>query len=407
MRQRVSGFGFLLSGILVLVFSCAAAAQSARYFREADVLVRQIAGNIAPSGEAKVKVITDIGNIHAARSADALLHYDIRVRVRGDEASARAQADLWSISVTGPGPGNRSGTYVIRAEGPSEDERMPDADVELNISVPTATQLLLAHADVGNFDARSIPGELRVDTGAGNVAVADIAGPCTVTTASGNVTADGVGGAFRATSGGGNIYIPNATSAINVESGGGSVRIGHAGGEVRAETGGGTIEIDSAATTVIANTGGGNLRLGKIAGHLRCETGGGNIRVLAAHGARCESGSGNIELRQIDGPVHAETGTGEILAEIVAQASTFGDSLLEAGSGDITVFLPPRLPVTVQAEISGSRGHHLISDFAELQGRTTPEDEGDELNVEARLNGGGPVLRLVSSSSDITVKKTK
>ena len=83
------------------------------------------------------------------------------------------------------------------------------------------------------------------------------------------------------------------------------------------------------------------------------------------------------------------------------------DSILSTGAGDITVYIPSNLPLTVKAlNESGPQGT-IISEFSEILVRNAAEAARERVLAEGTLNGGGPVLRLTSTGGTIYVKRQR
>ena len=76
-------------------------------------------------------------------------------------------------------------------------------------------------------------------------------------------------------------------------------------------------------------------------------------------------------------------------------------------AGDVVVYLPSELPVTIKASIEMANGHTIRSDFS---GLTVTSDSGSwgprEIHAEGKLNGGGPVLRVQTTNGNIEFRKT-
>ena len=148
----------------------------------------------------------------------------------------------------------------------------------------------------------------------------------------------------------------------------------------------------------------GLIDVGQAGGQVAAESGGGSIKVRLAGGVLCEAGSGSIQLVSVFGSLRAATGAGSILAEL-AGGKPLEDSVLSTGSGDITVFIPSNLAVTIQA-ISDSPGlQKIISDFPEIQARI--QSRAGRAEAQGALNGGGPVLKLAASDGTIYLRRQK
>jgi DUF4097 and DUF4098 domain-containing protein YvlB len=173
------------------------------------------------------------------------------------------------------------------------------------------------------------------------------------------------------------------------------------------ETGGGNISVDRCYGSLQVSTGGGSIDIGEISGPAVIETGGGSIRVSSAKGlVKADTGSGAIELNGI-AAARAQTGGGAILAKFVALNGERKDSLLETAAGDITVFLAPSMNITVHASIDVANGHNIRSEFPELRIISEGGEWGPKaISAEGSLNGGGPVLKVRTTSGDIVIRRT-
>jgi hypothetical protein len=206
-------------------------------------------------------------------------------------------------------------------------------------------------------------------------------------------------------------------------SGGGNIEIGQAGGDVTADTGGGSIHVESAAGRIVAKSGGGNLRIGS-GKTMNLETGGGWIRVLKCNGpikagtgggsielneilgaAQLESGGGGIKVGTVSGGIRAETGSGPIVATLARGGSAFSASRLETSVGDIIVYVPDGLGVTVRADVDVARGDGIHSDFPELKITSSNNPGPREAYAEGSLYGGGPLLHVHTSSGNIVIRR--
>ena len=82
------------------------------------------------------------------------------------------------------------------------------------------------------------------------------------------------------------------------------------------------------------------------------------------------------------------------------------DSDLETGTGDITVYIAPDVAINVRASVDMGNGHRITSDFPDIHVSTEGGDWGPKtLTAEGKLNGGGPWLKVHTSTGDICLKK--
>jgi DUF4097 and DUF4098 domain-containing protein YvlB len=116
-------------------------------------------------------------------------------------------------------------------------------------------------------------------------------------------------------------------------------------------SGAGNVSIDDIDGRVNGRTGAGNIVIGAVRGSISVTSGSGNIDVDGASG-RLEimTGAGNVELREVRGELEVRTGAGNIEAAITQQPE--GDSRLESGAGNITVYLADEVGVYVDAVAS-------------------------------------------------------
>jgi len=106
---------------------------------------------------------------------------------------------------------------------------------------------------------------------------------------------------------------------------------------------------------------------------------------------------GGIRLSRLPKGVYAETEAGGIEAEFVAKRGDFTDSKLITNSGDIVVYLPSDLGVTVRATIEVSNGHRVISDFDEV--KITNDNDGYGPRTVAGEHGSPHLAALLVEAS--------
>jgi hypothetical protein len=156
----------------------------------------------------------------------------------------------------------------------------------------------------------------------------------------------------------------------------------------------------------MAQTAGGQIEVGPTGGSVRAETAGGSIRLRGARGrVVAETAGGSIDLIELWAGVRANTSAGRILAEFDAGAKTFAASQLETSVGDVYVYLPAGLPLTIDAAIDAAAGHHIFTDFP-LNILGDKEDFSERtIRGHGTLNGGGEVLRIRTVAGNIEIRK--
>jgi hypothetical protein len=133
---------------------------------------------------------------------------------------------------------------------------------------------------------------------------------------------------------------------------------------------------------------------------------GGSIQIGAARGVRLEATGGSIRLRGSSGALRAVSDVGSIQAELHG-GLRLQDSVLSTGAGDITVYIPSNIAVTIQALNESSRLGRIVSEFPEIPVRRVVEESNPGTLAEGALNGGGPVLKLTSTGGTIYLRRTR
>ena len=379
----------------------AAVAQEAKVYREGEAWVEETTGSLP--AQRNLKLITNLGSVHIQGGTANNISYTVKKRVySASKQEAQRVFDL--IRVTASTQGD---TVTLYGQGPRNYGRGRSYSADFDIRTPRALDLVNAHTGGGSLTVNSINGQVDADTGGGNVSL------------------DNIGGAIDASSGGGSVDVGTAGSEVKLETGGGKISLHSAKGAVHAHSGGGAIHVDSGSQSIYLNTGGGPIVVSNCGGDLTAETGGGNISAGTVGGsATLRTGGGPIKLSSANGPVRArtsgggvelyklmsgaqiETAGGQITAEFIGQGVNFTDSRLETGAGDIRVYLPADLPVTVQAAIDMASWQKIRSEFPELQISSEGPDFGPkEAYCQGNLNGGGKVLHIHTSTGSIELLK--
>ena len=277
---------------------------------------------------------------------------------------------------------------------------------EFVINLPRNTDSVKIETGGGGVEATGIAGQLSIQTGGGKIRVDDVGGTVDVETGGDSIDIGTVGGDLKLQTGGGNISIRSVKGNIHAETGGGNVLVlsGDQGAVV--EAGGGNVEIKRCMGKVKASTGGGSITLGDIGGAADISTGGGSIRLTSAKGrVGANTGAGSIELYGVPS-ARVETGAGGITVKLINTGAEHSDSMLETSAGDITVYIAADVALSIRASVELGNGHHIRSDFPDIH----IASEGDQwepktLHAEGKLNGGGPVLKVRTTTGDICFKR--
>ena len=297
------------------------------------------------------------------------------------------------------------GGLVVVEKYPPGHERSNWSSIAFEFTVPQHFNLDMetkgGDVAIGNLD-----GEVRASTAGGDIQTGDISGPVHVETAGGDIDLGNIGQRLIAQTAGGAIHVNDIKGDATLETSGGEITSGMIAGTVRAETSGGDIVLRGASGPVIAETAGGQIQMGECGATIRAETAGGSISLQGAKGGVVvDTAGGSIDLFRMQSAVRAETAAGRILAELDGNRETFATSHLETSAGDVEVFLPPNLPLNIDALIEESFGHQIVSDFPL---HLTSEDEEfrhGPKRGEGPLNGGGKVLRIRTVMGNIEIHK--
>ncbi len=363
---------------LFLAASLAAVAQTPgpHIYRQGGQWIQEITGSL-PAGKI-VRVKSTAGAIRVQGAQQSNVSYTIREHVyAGSEEAARREFNRLKFSTYS------SGETILRAECEGSNHGYIDFDVQ----VPAQVLLVKLETEGGEVTAKNVSGRVDVATGGGNIQL------------------DQIGGTISAASGGGNIEIGKAGSDVNVDTGGGHIHIESAAGRIIAKSGGGNLKIGTGKTMTL-QTGGGWIRVLKCDGPIKAGTGGGSIELNEVWGlAQLESGGGGIKVGPVSGGIRAETGSGPIVATLARGGMPFTDSRLETSVGDIIVYVPDGLGVTVRADVDVARGEGIHSDFPELKIVSSSGMGPREAYAEGSLYGGGPVLHVHTSTGNIVFKR--
>jgi DUF4097 and DUF4098 domain-containing protein YvlB len=279
---------------------------------------------------------------------------------------------------------------------------------EFVIDIPRDTALVKVETGGGAVEATGITGRVEIESGGGKIHVDDIGSSVDVQTGGDAIDVGTVGGDLKLETGGGNISIGSVKGMIKAETGGGNVIVLSGGMGAVIEAAAGTVEIKRCGGKVKATTGGGSISLGDIAGPAEIETGGGSIRLTSAKGrVGANAGAGTIELYGVPS-ARVETGAGGITVKFINTGAERNDSMLETAAGDVTVYLAPDVAISVRASVDLGNGHHITSDFSDIHiaaegGQWAPRT----LTAEGKLNGGGPMLKVRTTTGDICFRRAK
>lgn len=359
--------------------------------RDNGYWVQKVAGSedAAPGGRLRLSTRGRV-TVTGADDATAITYtFTKRVKAR-NEAEARKKFGSFVVK------SQRQGDLTVIAVQHAGDSGI----VDMLVSAPRSLRDVQIETFGGSVDASGLNGSIQTYTGGGRIKLDAIGGSVVAKTAGGEIVLGKIGGSVRCISAGGPIRADVIKGEARFETGGGEIRAREVEGPVYATTAGGGVDIERAGATVSAATAGGMIRVGSARGKVTAENQGGPIVVGAAAGVKCESGGGAITLHNVSGGMHASTQVGNILAKF--GTGTVAESFLSTGAGDIIVYVPSNLAVTIQAQNESSYDvRRIVSDFPAVRVKR----EGSLVTAAGAINGGGPVIRLSSNGGMIYIRR--
>ncbi len=379
-------------------------------------------GSLPTHDGLRLRLATDFGNVRILTQNSGQVSYRIRLESDAREPDAQDLLKQYQVSARNTATG-----VQLTAEVPWHKYR-GRLTVNFEVNVPRNYHLdVLTQA--GSIETQDIDGRVSLVTSGGNITAGRVGGrdsgarPASVSgntaarleTQGGHISVQDVNGDLRAITAGGHITAANVQGNAVLRTGGGHIRAGTIQGTAQLDTGGGNISVRRAGSSVNATTGGGQIDFGEAAGSVKARTGGGGIRVLRVVGPmQLESGGGSIFLTKVQGAVHASTGAGSITAWFTPgnmgdrpgnskMRKLSGASQLESGQGDIVVYLPRELAVTIEAIIETAVDHRIEADPS-LPLKLSYPSAGGQVRGELMMNGGGEVLRLKTMAGNIRLK---
>lgn len=383
--------------LALLLLAPLAPAQQGRITQEGGGWGQEVTGSL--SGAKNLRIRVDAGSVRVQGAQQSGITYTYHVRVStSSEEKARRQFDAYKINGY-----VRGDTAWLVAEGDGDGGRRRSYG-DFVVNVPREMESVKIETGGGAVSANGITGHLEAETGGGKMRLEDIGGSVTAETGGDTIEAISIGGDLNVSTGGGKLYLGPVKGSINASTGGGEIILLSCERSAELESGAGDIQVKQSGGGLKVSTGGGNIDLGDVGGGVEVATGGGSIRLTSAKGlVRAQTGAGRIELNGVPS-VRAETGAGTILVRMVA-GNERSDSMLETGTGDIVVYLPTNLSISVRAAIDMANGHKIHSEFSEIPVRIENVDWPQTLTAEGNLNGGGPLLKVRTATGDIWFRR--
>lgn len=356
----------------------------------------------------RLRLETETGNIRIFTDAANEVRYSVRIDTDASGPEAQKlihQFELYTSSLPG-------GVTISGHETGHEQRERVWVTYELH--VPRRYNMeVTTHA--GNIQVDDVDGRVSLITDGGNITAGRVSGGIRQpgvpaarleSIGGGHIFVRDVTGDLKAVTAGGHITAGNISGDANLSTGGGHIHAGNIHGVAQLETGGGNISVERAGSRVSASSAGGQISFGEAAGAIQARAAGGGIRVLRVSGPmQLDSNGGSIFLTKVENAVHASTGTGSITAWFSPTLKISASSQLESGRGDIVVYVPRDLQMTIEATIDTAAGHHIAADPSLMMKTTYHTGEsGKQVRGVCDINGGGEVLKLRAMEGNIQLR---
>lgn len=401
---RITLPGGLLAGLLVAGAMAPAAAaatgeaQPGNPHHSGARVTSQLSGGVAARHTGRLRLITDLGNVVVHTHETDRVDYSVYLEADANQKGAKELLKQFEISAREVADGS-----LVRGQTLGR-ECSGRLWVTIEVTVPKAYSVDVWTGG-GNIESDDINGRASLSTTGGNVTAGNIGGPARLYSESGgHIMVKNVAGELTAITGGGHITTGSIAGNANLHTTGGHIRVASVEGIAHLETGGGNVTLQHAGTELVAETTGGQIEVGEAAGLVRAKTGGGGIRVVRLSGpTNLQTTGGSIYLTQVDSAVRASAAAGGITAWFVGPPKGLGGCELASNDGDIVVYLPRQLAVTIDARVQMGDDHRVIVDPA-FPIKVSYDDSSSgsrTVRAEGALNGGGEVIRLRTVAGNI------
>ena len=359
----------------------------------------------------QLTLTADTGSVRIFSDASGEVRYQVRVEVEQNDPVAAALLKRFSLRAR-----NTPRGVVLDGRVPTR-RNFERAWVSYEVHVPQRYNLVIS-TQAGDILTQDVDGRVSLTTGGGNIQAGRVGAAGTsgdpvarLETGGGRILVGDVSGGLRAATAGGHITAGNVRGDALLRTAGGRIQIGRVSGTAQLITGGGNIVAANAGAGVVAETGGGRIEFGEATGTIHARTGGGGVRIARVVGAtKLDSADGGLFLAGVEAPLRASTAAGAITAWFSPQfrgaaPGVRAGSELASGRGDIVVYLPREIAVTIDALVEQGSNHRIIADPSlALRVQMEGSGEGHSLRAQAALNGGGQRLHLRTGAGDIHLR---
>jgi len=379
-------------------------------------------GAVPTHDSLRLLLVAGMGSVNVFTDATGEVRYRVHIESAAGDPAAGALVSQFLLTVR-----NTPRGVTLAAEMPGAD--LARVQISYEVHVPRHYDLEIS-TQAGDIVAQDIDGRVALSTGGGNVRIGKVGDTqaqhpdrgapgefaARLYTGGGHIVAGDVAGALRAVTAGGHITAGNVFGDAILRTGGGHIQVGRVEGAAQLYSGGGNIDAERAGAGVVAETAGGRIEFGAAGGAIRAHTGGGGIRIARLTGpTQLASSNGGVSLAGVEAPLRVSTTTGSITASFSPLFSADAErerrtqpadiSELASGQGDVVVYLPREMAVTIDAHIEDGRDHRIVADPA-LPLHVSYEDSvaGRGMHGECAVNGGGEVIHLRTAAGNIELR---
>ena len=356
----------------------------------------EISGSIPARSGQSLRLVTNLGNIIIHSQDSDKVDYQVHLEAGAMQKNPRELLKDFNVAA-------RETPEGVSLRGQAERESAGRLWVTFRIDVPKNYSLYVSTGG-GSIETDDVTGRAVLSTSGGSITTGNIAGSARLETDGGHITVKDVSGDLDANTGGGHITAGSIGGNASLSTSGGHIRVASVGGTAHLITGGGNVSLGHSGSGLVAETAGGQIEVGEATGLVRAKTGGGGIHVVRASGPEdLQTVGGSIYLTRVDSAVTASTAAGGITAWLADPSERSANCDLQSNGGDIVVYLPQHLPVTIDAQIRMAAEHRFILDPAFPLHVSYADSANGSRTVRAvgSLNGGGELLRLRAIAGNI------
>jgi hypothetical protein len=269
----------------------------------------------------------------------------------------------------------------------------------------------------GDIDLVRIDGPVMAKTSGGDVTVKENKQQVTIKTSGGDIEIFDVQGEVEARTSGGDITIKNNKAKVIAKTSGGDIELFNIGAEIDASTSGGDIVVDGTNGKLSVATSGGDIEIKNVKDVIEAKTSGGDIEAAnVLNGIYAKTSGGDINLADIQGFIEAKTSGGDIEAKMTLKDFSKDHHVeMKSSGGNLTLYLPDKLPATITAviNIKGAswRDYDIYSDFPLTSKKETSDEKRgrreEVIRSEGKINGGGDLILLETTNGNISIKKAR